>query len=139
MTTNCSLFPRGLNELIQLLFDDENALHSSEKWIFSTEGHLLPVLKSDEESKCSSPGFNMTRNAFEKTICPGVCHQFTRHENLLPLQPKVNQFLIVAFSIFRILVHSSNRSSNRSSPTLTCLTRVSAFSPLPRSFLIFVF
>ncbi|CBY23119.1 unnamed protein product [Oikopleura dioica] len=83
-----SFFLAETVKYLYLLFDDENPLHSSEKWIFSTEGHLLPVLKSNEVSICSSPGFNMTRNAFENMICPGVCHEFTRHENLLPLQPK---------------------------------------------------
>ncbi|CAG5100212.1 Oidioi.mRNA.OKI2018_I69.XSR.g16895.t1.cds [Oikopleura dioica] len=84
-----SFFLAETVKYLYLLFDAENPLHKSEKWIFSTEGHVLPVLKSEEKvgSKCTSPGLNLTRTP-ENTICPGVCHQFTRQQNLLPLQPK---------------------------------------------------
>ena len=70
-------------KFFQLLFDEENELHSTEKWIFNTEGHLLKI-NQDSTSFCSvpNPPLNSTNTNY---ACPGQCFRFTRRHDALPM------------------------------------------------------
>ena len=63
-----------LTYVTQLLFDEDNALHKSEKWLFSTEGHILKVQQDNEYGECPTNG-----------SCPGQCFPFTRQHHSLPM------------------------------------------------------
>jgi len=78
-----SFFLAETVKYLYLLFDEENELHSTEKWIFNTEGHLLKI-NQDSTSFCSvpNPPLNSTNTNY---ACPGQCFRFTRRHDALPM------------------------------------------------------
>ena len=88
----------------QLLFDEENSLHSTDKWLFSTEGHLLQIKrppsvteecqKLSRKNQClrdsisqSLPQSSLNSSNYREApgSCPGQCFRFSRRFDSLPL------------------------------------------------------
>lgn len=89
-----SFFLAETVKYLYLLFDEENALHKSNKWLFNTEGHLLKVHLSKPSSKseadtCLPHKFNTLNSTQSVNLsCPGQCFQYSRRFDSLPLAPQ---------------------------------------------------